>query len=100
MGSGVLLERRRSEARVGYGSATACALALVVVWVTLLARVPAGWPSITLNGIGYALSVVVLAGGYEALKRALRPFQSFLIMAATWLVVVVGVRGALLWLFG
>ena len=94
-----MLYARKVQAQRGYASATVCAVALVVAWVVALSRVPAGWPVIALNGGGYALSVLVLAGGYDQVKRALRPFHSFLVMAATWLVLVVGLREALIrWL--
>jgi len=91
-----MLRNRKAQARKDYASATGCVVALVVAWVLALNRLPVGWPVIALNGGGYALSVVVMAGGYEQLKRALRPFSSFLIMAATWVVIVVGLREALL----
>ncbi|MCK9356898.1 MAG: hypothetical protein M0R22_07120 [Dehalococcoidia bacterium] len=100
MGNGELLYRRKAEARRGYASAVVCGLALVVAWVVALPRVPFGWPVIALNGGGYALSVIIMAGGYDQLKRALRPFHSFLVMAATWLIIAVGVREALLRLLG
>jgi hypothetical protein len=100
MGNGELLYLRKAEARRGYASALVCGLALVVAWVVALPRVPFGWPVIALNGGGYALSVIIMAGGYDQLKRALRPFHSFLVMAATWLVIVVGLREGLLRLLG
>ncbi len=90
-----MLCSRKAQARRDYASATGCAVALVVAWALALTRVPAGWPVIALNGGGYALTVVVMAGGYDQLKRALRPFHSFLIVAATWLAIVVGLREAL-----
>jgi hypothetical protein len=59
-------------------------------------RGPAGWPRIAVNGAGYALSIVVIAGGYDQLKRTLRPFQSFLIAAVTWALLFVLLREILL----
>lgn len=91
-----MLCSRKAQARRDYASAAGCAVALVLAWVIGLTRVPAGWPAIAVNGGGYALSVLVMAGGYDQLKRALRPFHSFLITAATWLAIVVGLREALL----
>jgi len=98
VGRGGVQSARRTQAQRGYASATVCTVVLVVAWVMALSRVPAGWPVIALNGGGYVLSVLILAGGYDQVKRALRPFHSFLIMAATWLVLVFGLRAALLWL--
>lgn len=93
------VQDRRNEAYTGYAGAVICALVLLVVWVIALDYVPEGWPVIAVNGGGYALSIIVMAGGYDQLKRALRPFQSFLIAAATWAVVFMLVRELLLWLF-
>ncbi len=87
---------RRDEAYVGYGCAVICTLIVVAAWVLALPRVPAGWPVPVVNGVGYMLSVVVMAGGYDQLKRAFRPFPSFLIAAGTWILIVGAFRVALM----
>ena len=84
--------QRRQEATKAYVGAAACALVLVVGWVLLLPHLPRGWSVIAVNGMAYMLSVVILAGLYEQLKRAVRPFQAFLLAAGTWLLIVVLVR--------
>ena len=65
---------------------------LVVGWVLILPHVPWGWPVIAVDGVAYMLSVVILAGLYGQLKRAMRPFHAFLLAAGTWLLIVVLVR--------
>jgi hypothetical protein len=87
---------RRDEATKAYAIVVLCALALLVAWVLVLPRVPAGWPRIAVNGAGYALSIVVISGGYDQLKRTLRPFRSFLIAAVTWALLFVLLREILL----
>ena len=83
---------RRDGATKAYAGVVLCALVLVVAWVLVLPRVPAGWPRIAVDGAGYALSIIVIAGGYEQLKRAVRPFHAFLLAAGTWLFIIVLVR--------
>ena len=83
---------RRDGATKAYAGVVLCALALVIAWVLVLPRVPAGWPRIAIDGAGYALSIIVIAGGYEQLKRAVRPFHAFLLAAGTWLFIIVLVR--------
>jgi hypothetical protein len=90
----------RAEAQKAYVSATVCTLVLVVAWVLALPRVPAGWPVVAVNIAGYALSVLIVIGGYDLVKKALPPFYAFLVMAATWVAIAVGVREGLLLLFG
>ncbi|MFW6103099.1 MAG: hypothetical protein ACOC7M_02255 [Chloroflexota bacterium] len=87
---------RRDEAYVGYAGAVICTLVLVAAWVLVLPRVPVGWPVLVVDGFGYMLSIVAMAGGYDQLKRAFRPFHSFLIAAGTWLLLVGGFRVALM----
>ena len=84
--------QRREEAKKAYTGAAVCALALVIGGVLLLPHVPWGWPVIAINGMAYMLSIVVLAGLYGQLKRAMRPFHAFLLAAGTWLFIIVLVR--------
>ncbi|TFH34680.1 MAG: hypothetical protein E4G93_04945 [Dehalococcoidia bacterium] len=90
---------KHEEGMNAYAGAIVCTLVLVVGWVISFLYVPPGWPVIAVNGLGYALSVIIMAGGYAQLKRAVRPFIAFLIASATWLVIVLLVRMALLQLF-
>lgn len=84
--------QRREEATKAYAGAAACALALVIAWVLVLPHLPWGWSVIVANGMAYMLSVVIIAGLYEQLKRAVRPFHAFLLAAGTWLFMIVLVR--------
>jgi len=92
---GSMSERRRDDAYKAFAWAVICALVLLVVWTVALQYVPEGWPQLAVHGGGYMLSVVVMAGGYEQLKRVYRPFHSFLIAAATWAVLFVLLRAGL-----
>lgn len=83
-----------------YAYAIVCTLVLVVGWVVSLRYVPTSWPIVAVDGVGYMLSVVIMAGGYSQLKRAVRTPVAVLITVATWLVIVLLVRTALLALFG
>ncbi|MBE9506067.1 MAG: hypothetical protein IMY84_04555 [Chloroflexi bacterium] len=84
--------QRREEATKAYVGAAVCALALAIGWVLLLPHVPWGWPVIAVNGVAYMLSIVILAGLYEQLKRAVRPFHAFLLATGTWFFTIVLVR--------
>jgi hypothetical protein len=44
------------------------------------------------------LSIVIMAGGYDQLKRTLRPFHAFLVAAATWAGLFVLLRSGLAYL--
>jgi len=91
---------KHDEGRSAYAGAIVCTLVLVVGWVFSLPYVPLGWPVMAADGAGYMVSVVFMAGGYSQLKRAIWPFYAFLVAAATWFVIVLLVRMALLALFG
>ena len=91
---------RRDEGMNAYAYAIVCTLVLVVGWVISLRYVPEGWPVMAVDGVGYMLSVVIMAGGYSQLKRAVQTPRAVLITVVTWLVIVVLVRTALLALFG
>lgn len=91
---------RRDEGMNAYAYAVVCTLVLVVGWVISLRYVPAGWPVMAVDGAGYMLSVMIMAGGYSQLKRAVRTPRAVLITVVTWVVIVVLVRTALLALFG
>ncbi len=84
--------QRREEAKKAYAGAAVCALALVIGWVLLLPHLTWGWSVIAVNGMAYMLSIVILAGLYGQLKRAMRPFHAFLLAAGTWLFIIVLLR--------
>ena len=87
---------RQDDAYSGYAVAVICSMFLVAAWVFALPHVPVGWPVLAVNGAGYMLSVLVMAGGYDRLKKTLEPFHSFLIAAGTWVLVVGAFRMMLL----
>lgn len=91
---------RQGDVYTGYAGAVICALVLVAVWVMALPRVPAGWPVIAVDGAGYLLSIIVIAGGYDRLKRAIEPFPAFLVAAGTWAFIVFAFRSILVGLTG
>ena len=86
---------RQGELYAGFAGAVVCALVLVVVWVMLLPRVPEGWPVLAADGAGYVLSVIVMVGGYDRLKRAMGPLPALVVTAGTWFVVVLVFRSIL-----
>lgn len=92
-------QRRREEAHKAYAWAVVSALVLLVAWVVGLQYVPPDWPLLAINGFGYMVSIVIMTGGYEQLKRAVRPFYAFLIAAATWAIIFVLLRAGLILLF-
>ena len=97
--SGEMSQRRKDEAQKAYAWAVICALALLVVWTAALHYVPPDWPLLAVHGVGYMLSIVVMAGGYEQLQRVVRPFHAFLIAVATWAIIFVLLRAGLTVLF-
>ena len=97
--AGSMIQRRKEEAQKAYAWAVVCALALLAVWIVALQHVPATWPILAVHGVGYMLSIVIMAGGYEQLKRTVRPFHAFLMAVATWAIIFVLLRAGLLLLF-
>ena len=80
---------------MAYAVAVVCTLVLVAAWAIVMPYVPNGWLTVTVDVSGYMLSIIVMAGGYSQLKRAVRPFHSFLLTAAIWGVIVFPFRALL-----
>jgi hypothetical protein len=98
--TGGMSQRRHEEAHRAFAWAIVCALVLLVAWTVALRYVPEGWPQLAVHGGGYMLSIVVMAGGYDQLKRSLKPFHAFLIAAASWAVLFVALRAGMTYLVG
>ena len=96
--AGSMIQRRRDEAYKAYAWAVVSALVLLMVWTAALRYVSPGWPHLAVHGGGYMLSIVIMAGGYDQLKRTLRPFHAFLVAAATWAGLFVLLRSGLAYL--
>jgi len=97
--TGSLSQRSKEEAQKAYAWAVVCAMALLVVWIAALHYTPPNWPRLAIHGVGYMLSVVVMAGGYDQLKRTMRPFYAFLTTVGTWAIIFVLLRAGLMVVF-
>jgi len=97
--TGSMSQRRKDEAQKAYAWCVITALVLLVVWIVALNYVPTSWPMLVVHGVGYMLSIVIMAGGYEQLKRTARPFHAFLIAATTWAIIFGLLRAGLMALF-